>query len=31
MIRALGENLSRYERHFGKLPEAAPPTPESVN
>jgi len=31
MIRALGENLARYERHFGALPEAPAPAPDSVN
>ena len=28
MIRALQENLSRYEARFGKIEEAAPPKPD---
>lgn len=28
MIRALAENLSRYETRFGKIEEAAPPKPD---
>ena len=28
MIRALKENLARYEKQFGPIVEAAPPAPE---
>jgi hypothetical protein len=31
MIRALRDNLSRYESHFGPVPEAPAPAPDSVN
>ena len=30
MIRALGDNLSRYEARFGQVVEAAPPKPDAV-
>jgi hypothetical protein len=28
MIRALQENLGRYENRFGRIEEAAPPRPD---
>lgn len=31
MIRALQENLRRYEARFGVVPEAAPPAAEATN
>jgi hypothetical protein len=31
MIRALTENLSRYETRFGSVIEAAPPRPDSLS
>jgi len=30
MIRALGENLSRYETRFGPVVEAEPPKPDQL-
>lgn len=30
MIRALGENLARYEARFGPVVEAAPPSPDTL-
>lgn len=31
MIRALGDNLARYEKRHGAVPEAAPPRPDTLN
>lgn len=30
MIRALGDNLARYESRFGPIVEAEPPTPDAL-
>ncbi len=30
MIRALGDNLARYEARFGAIVEAEPPTPDAL-
>ena len=31
MIRALADNLSRYESHFGLVAEAPPPRPDALS